>query len=98
MSMRTISPLRQSMIDDMMARLGSANAAGLYSQLQTLLFLGRSPETATADDIRRFQLDCRERAQHLQPQQHCDRGEVPVPGDAAPAGSGYRVLSMYASQ
>jgi integrase/recombinase XerD len=59
MSMRTISPLRQSMIDDMTARQMGPKTQQDYirSCKRFTVFLGRSPETATADDIRRFQLD-----------------------------------------
>jgi site-specific recombinase XerD len=62
--MRTISPLRQSMIDDMTARqLGPRTQRGyIRSCKRFTAFLGRSPETATADDIRRFQLDLAESA------------------------------------
>ena len=59
MSMRMISPLRQSMIDDMTARQVGPRTQQAYirSCKRFSVFLGRSPETATADDIRRFQLD-----------------------------------------
>jgi integrase/recombinase XerD len=59
MSMRTISPLRQSMIDDMTARQMGPKTQQDYirSCKRFTVFLGRSPETATADDIRRFQLE-----------------------------------------
>jgi integrase/recombinase XerD len=59
MSVRTISPLRQSMIDDMTARQMGPKTQQDYirSCKRFTVFLGRSPETATADDIRRFQLE-----------------------------------------
>jgi integrase/recombinase XerD len=59
MSVRTISPLRQSMIDDMTARqMGPKTQQDYIRSCQRFtVFLGRSPETATADDIRRFQLE-----------------------------------------
>ena len=62
MSMRTISPLRQSMIDDMTARqLGPKTQRDyIRSCKRFTAFLGRSPDTATADDVRRFQLDLAE--------------------------------------
>ena len=62
MSMRTINPLRQSMIDDMTARqLGPrTQQASIRSCKRFAAFLKRSPDTATADDIRRFQLDLAE--------------------------------------
>jgi integrase/recombinase XerD len=64
MSMRTISPLRQSMINDMTARQMGPKTQKDYirSCKRFTAFLGRSPETATADDIRRFQLDLAESA------------------------------------
>jgi integrase/recombinase XerD len=58
MTTQPISPLRQRMIEDMNAR-----NRGRYCQRSHLrscerfaAFLQRSPETATADDVRRFQL------------------------------------------
>jgi site-specific recombinase XerD len=58
MSTETVSPLRRRMIEDMNARM-----LGLHSQRSHIhsckrfaAFLKRSPETATAEDIRRFQL------------------------------------------
>ena len=62
MSMRTINPLRQSMIDDMTARqIGPKTQKDYIRSCRRLtVFLGRSPETATPDDIRRFQLDLAE--------------------------------------
>ena len=64
MSMRKISPLRQSMIDDMTARQMGPKTQKDYIRSCKLfaLFLGRSPDTATADDIRRFQLNLAESA------------------------------------
>jgi integrase/recombinase XerD len=59
MSTCTISPLRQRMIDDMTARhLGPwTQKAYIRSCKRFTAFLERSPDTTTADDIRRFQLD-----------------------------------------
>jgi site-specific recombinase XerD len=56
--MDTISPLRQRMIEDMNARkLGAGTQKGhIRSCKQFAAFLERSPDTATAEDIRRFQL------------------------------------------
>jgi integrase/recombinase XerD len=57
-SSRAISPLRQRMIDDMTARQLGAPTQRFYirSCQRFAAFLGRSPESATAEDIRRFQL------------------------------------------
>jgi integrase/recombinase XerD len=54
----TVSPLRQRMIEDMNARkLGSHTQRGhIYSCKRFAAFLKRSPDTATAEDIRWFQL------------------------------------------
>jgi integrase/recombinase XerD len=58
-SSRTISPLRQRMIDDMAARQLGLQTQRFYirSCQRFAAFLGRSPESATAEDIRRFQLE-----------------------------------------
>ncbi len=54
----TVTPLRQRMVEDMTARnLGRhSRRSHLYSCERFAGFLERSPGTATADDIRRFQL------------------------------------------
>ena len=53
-----VTPLRQRMIEDMVARnLGRHSRRSHLSSCERFAaFLERSPETATADDIRRFQL------------------------------------------
>jgi len=58
MSTDTISPLRQRMIEDMNARkLRAGTQTGhIRSCRRFASFLKRSPDTATAEDIRRFQL------------------------------------------
>ena len=57
-----ISPLRQRLIDDMNMRRFSRETQRNYlrdiGRLAT--FLGRSPDTATADDLRRFQIEQQE--------------------------------------
>ena len=57
-STSTVSPLRQRMIEDMTARnLGSpSQRSHIHSCRRLAAFLKRSPDTATADDVRRFQL------------------------------------------
>ena len=54
----TVSPLRQRMIEDMTARnLGRhSQRSHIYSCKRFAAFLKRSPDTATADDVRQFQL------------------------------------------
>ena len=58
MSTGTISPLRQRMIEDMNARNLSENAqrGHIRACKRFATFLKRSPDTATAEDVRRFQL------------------------------------------
>ena len=58
MSDKPISPLRQRMIDDMTARrLSEATQKEYVRNVRNFTaFLGRSPATATSDDLRRFQL------------------------------------------
>jgi len=57
-----ISPLRQRLIDDMNMRRFSRETQRNYIRDVGRLaaFLGRSPDTATAEDVRRFQVDQRE--------------------------------------
>ena len=54
----TVSPLRQRMIEDMAARrLGPhSQRSHIHSCRRFAAFLKRTPDTATADDVRRFQL------------------------------------------
>ncbi|MFQ5592332.1 MAG: tyrosine-type recombinase/integrase [Phycisphaerae bacterium] len=58
MTTTTISPLRQRMLDDMNARnLGRhSQRSHIYSCKRFAAYLGRSPDSATADDVRLFQL------------------------------------------
>ncbi len=55
---QSISPLRQRMIDDMRLRKLSPKTQSHYIRAVKNLtrFLGRSPDTASAEDLRRFQL------------------------------------------
>ncbi len=57
-----ISPLRQRMIEDMNLRRFSQDTQRDYIRDvgRFATFLGRSPDTATAEDIRRFQVEQRE--------------------------------------
>ena len=56
-STKTISPLRQRMIDDMTLRqLQEKTQSGYLRSVKRLTkFLGRSPDTASAEDLRAFQ-------------------------------------------
>jgi integrase/recombinase XerD len=75
-STEVISPLRQRMIDDMrMRRLAPKTQAGYLRVVrQFTVFLGRSPDTATVEDLRRYQL-------HL-----VDHGVSPISLNAAITG------------
>jgi integrase/recombinase XerD len=54
----TVSPLRQRMIEDMTARKLEPHSqrSHIHSCRRFAAFLKRSPDTATADDVRSFQL------------------------------------------
>jgi len=58
MSETPISPLRQRMIDDMSVRkFGEKTQKDYIRHVKTFsTFIGRSPATATAEDLRRFQV------------------------------------------
>ena len=58
MSTDSISPLRQPMIDDMNARklCAGTQRGHIRGCKRFAAFLKQSPDTATAEDIRRFQL------------------------------------------
>ncbi|MGF6601127.1 site-specific recombinase XerD [Paraburkholderia sp. GAS448] len=71
-----VSPLRQRMIDDMHMRQLSPKTQATYLRIvrEFARFLGRSPGTATVEDLRRYQL-------HL-----VDHGTSPVSLNAAITG------------
>ena len=75
-SPHSITPLRQRMIDDMrMRKLAEKTQSGYIRVVrQFTAFLGRSPDTATVEDLRRYQL-------HL-----VDHGTSPVSLNAAITG------------
>ena len=58
MSTDAVTPLRHRMIEDMNARKLCAGTQGghIHSCKRFAAFLNRSPDTATTEDIRRFQL------------------------------------------
>jgi integrase/recombinase XerD len=57
MSTDAVTPLRHRMIEDMNARkLFAGTQRGHIHSCKRSVFLKRSPDTATAEDIRRFQL------------------------------------------
>lgn len=57
-STQSITPLRQRMIDDMRMRKLSSKTQASYIRVVKRFagFLGRSPETASVEDLRRYQL------------------------------------------
>src|SRR4249920_3831734 len=73
MTTTAITPLRQRMIEDMNARkLGAGTQRGhIRSCKQFAAFLKRSPDTATAEDIRRFQLHLSETGASI-----CNRNRI----------------------
>jgi integrase/recombinase XerD len=73
MTTDTISPLRQRMIDDMNARkLCAETQRGHIASCKRLAaFLKRSPETATCEDIRKFQLHLAETGASI-----CNRNRI----------------------
>jgi integrase/recombinase XerD len=62
MSQKPISELRRRMLEDMAVRKFSETTCRNYIRhiAEFAKFLGRSPDTATADDVRRFQVDMTE--------------------------------------
>ncbi len=58
-SISTVSPLRQRMVEDMRMRTlaPKTQAAYIRAVRKFAKFLGHSPDTATDEDLRRFQLD-----------------------------------------
>jgi integrase/recombinase XerD len=63
MNGETISPLRRRMIEDMTVRKFVEKTQKDYIRhvKGLTIFLGRSPDTATAEDLRRYQLHLTER-------------------------------------
>src|SRR5258708_6178927 len=62
-SPRKASPLRQRMLEEMWMRQLAPKTRDAYIRavLHFTRFLGRSPDTATAEDLRRYQLHCVDR-------------------------------------
>src|SRR5215831_1770641 len=87
MSEKPISPLRQRMLEDMRLRGFTPDTQRDYIRAVKKLaaYLGRSPDTATAEDLRAFQLHltARSAANH---QHDGDGVAVLLQGNARPAG------------
>jgi integrase/recombinase XerD len=73
MSTDAVTPLRQRMIEDMSARKLGAHSqrSHIYSCKRFAAFLKRSPDTATPDDVRRFQLHLAETGMSI-----CNRNRI----------------------
>ena len=73
MSTDTVSPLRQRMIEDMNARklCAGTQRGHIHSCKRFAAFLKRSPATATAEDIRQFQLHLSETGASI-----CNRNRI----------------------
>src|SRR5256884_5830607 len=73
MTTDTVSPLRQRMIEDMNARklCAGTQRGHIRSCKQFAAFVKRSPDTATAEDIRRFQLHLSEAGASI-----CNRNRI----------------------
>ena len=73
MGKEVVSPLRQRMIEDMNARkLGKhSQRSHIHSCKRFAAFLKRSPDTATTEDIRRFQLHLAETSVSI-----CNRNRI----------------------
>src|ERR1700738_1975801 len=73
MSIDAVTPLRQRMIEDMNARklCAQTRRGHIHSCKRFAEFLKRSPDTATAEDIRRFQLHLSETGASI-----CNRNRI----------------------
>ena len=76
-STQTITPLRQRMIDDMSQRRLDPRTQEAYLRafIKLTRFLGRSPDAASADDLRRFQFHLAQNGvsnQTINASLHCD--------------------------
>ena len=69
MTEQAISPLRRRMIEDMTIRkLAPKTQQGYIRTVKGFAaFLGRSPDTASVEDVRRFQLHLAESGAHVVP-------------------------------
>ena len=89
MTKTTTSPLRQRMLDDMALRKLSEQTQRAYIRAveRFTRFFGQSPELASPEDLRRFQMHL-VAAGCLQDhhQRHHHRTQVPLRGDAGPTG------------
>ena len=91
MSTGTVTPLRHRMIEDMNARklCAGTQRGHIHSCKRFAVFLNRSPDTATTEDIRRFQLHLAEAGVSICNRNRImhDRAAVFVSRDTAATGS-----------
>ena len=82
MSDKPISPLRQRMIDDMTARRFKEKVQKDYVRhvRNFTVFLGRSPDTATSEELRRYQLHLAKQQISRDCQESCVRGHSDADG------------------
>src|SRR5258705_9880728 len=73
MSIDTVTPLRRRMVEDMNARklCAQTQRGHIHSCKRFAEFLNQSPDTATAEDIRRFQLHLSETGTSI-----CNRNRI----------------------
>ena len=95
-SPRKVSPLRLRMLEEMRMRQLAPKTRDAYIRavLHFTRFLGRSPDTATAEDLRRYQLHCVDQGgpcDHAERDDHgtevlvrCHPGQARVDGQDAP--------------
>ena len=64
---KPVSPLRQRMIEDMALRKLAPQTQSHYLRavIKFTRFLGRAPDTATPEDLRRYQLHLVEQGMHV---------------------------------
>jgi integrase/recombinase XerD len=77
MNIDAVTPLRLRMVEDRNARklCAQTQRGHIHSCKRFAEFLKRSPDTATAEDIRRFSVaSFRDGHEHLQSQPYHDRG------------------------
>ena len=87
MSTDTISPLRQRMIEDMNARklCAATQTSHIRSCKRFAAFLNRSPDTATLEDIRLFQLHLAETGVSI-----CNRNRIMTCATSSMCAAGYK--------
>src|ERR1700675_3384799 len=93
-----ISPLRRRMIEDMRMRKMSSKTQSMYIRAVQHFagYLGRSPATASDEDLRRYQLHCVDRGVLADYAQRHDHGAEVLRGLPNPCPSGSTSLDSCA--